>query len=85
MLIRAGSFHAQTSHAAQKACVLALRRRGWVTEMGMTSVTAYDAAHDVKLYAADWRELLNKCAEAERTWREEAHKKAPTIAVDVEV
>lgn len=85
MLLRPGTFHTQTSLVAQRACVVALRRRGWLTEMGINRVAAYDVAHDVRLYAADWRELLNKCAEAEATWRDEANKKATPIAVDVEV
>lgn len=55
-------------HETQRACYIAIRRKGWMVHVGVTSVWAHHHRRDVRIYGHDFRELLNKVTAQEREW-----------------
>jgi len=83
MLLRPGTFHSRISHTAQRACYMALRRKGWHVEVGILSVSAKRDDIDEKVTARDFRELLDKCAIIDAREQERAKKERRPYLVDV--
>jgi hypothetical protein len=83
MHLRPGTFHTRISHTAQRACYMALRRKGWRVEVGILSVSAKRDDIDEKVTAREFRELLNKCAVIDAREAEKAKRERTPLVVDV--
>lgn len=83
MLLRPGTWHTRVSHAAQRACYMALRRKGWRVSPGVLSVTAKRDDIDELVVARDFRELLDKCAAIDAREAERVKKDRKPYLVDV--
>lgn len=57
-----------TGHDVQRACYIAIRRKGWLVEVGIMSVWAHHPQRDVRIYAKDFRELVTKVSKQEAEW-----------------